>query len=93
MNHSTFSDQAHYEIQVKGHLSEMWASRFDELVMTTGFGKDGIPIITLSGPIADQSALHGILTRIRDMGIRLLSVNRLDSKADEQDNLNSHGFP
>ncbi len=79
MDNFSDSDQAHYEIQVKGHLSERWSSAFDGLVMATGFSEDGTPITTLSGPIADQAALHGMLARIRDMGMELLAVNRVET--------------
>ena len=92
MSNSTYSDKAHYEIQVKGHLDERWASRFDGLSITTGFQKDGMPVTMLSGPISDQAALHGVLARIRDMGEQLISVNRLCPGEDEKGDLKSQDF-
>jgi len=64
-----------YEIKLKGHLNESWAEWLDGLSMT--YGDDGTTILT--GKIVDQAALHGILKKINDLGIPLISVNRLDS--------------
>ena len=44
--------------------------------MTTGFDEDGLPVTTLSGPLADQAALHGVLAKIRDMNLPLISVSQ-----------------
>jgi hypothetical protein len=64
---------AHYEIRIKGHLDARWADRFDGLSFT--HESDGTT--TLSGPVVDQAALHGLLRRVRDLGMPLLSVVRL----------------
>ena len=63
-----------YEIKIKGHLDESWAEWFEGL--TFNYGSDGST--TLSGEIRDQAALHGLLKKIRDLGMPLLSVNRVD---------------
>jgi len=60
-----------YEIRVQGHLDTRWASWFDGLAIA--HGRDGTTII--SGPVADQAALHGLLQKIRDLGLPLISVN------------------
>ena len=44
--------------------------------MTTGFDSDGTAVTTLRGPVVDQAALHGVIVRIRDLGLPLLSVRR-----------------
>ena len=62
-----------YEIRIKGHLDTRWASWFDGLTLT--HGSDGTTII--DGPVADQAALHGLLQKIRDLGLPLISVNHL----------------
>jgi len=62
-----------YEIRVKGHLDARWAAWFDGLTLT--HGSDGTTII--SGPVADQAALHGLLQKIRDLGLPLISVNHI----------------
>ncbi len=64
-----------YEIRLVGHLHERWAAWFDGL--TVAHRDDGTTVI--SGPIADQAALHGLLQRVRDLGLPLISVTELDS--------------
>jgi hypothetical protein len=61
-----------YEIRVRGRLSPEWSAWFDGLVVTEQ--PDGQTLLV--GPVADQAALHGILIRIRDLGLPLLSVNQ-----------------
>ena len=65
-----------YEIRLKGHLDESWANWFDD--MTFVHEDDGTT--TLRGVIIDQAALHGLLKKIRDLGMPLLSVNLVDSE-------------
>ena len=62
-----------YEIRVQGHLDARWAAWFDGLTIT--HGSDGTTII--HGLVADQAALHGLLQKIRDLGLPLISVNHL----------------
>jgi hypothetical protein len=64
----------HYEIRIKGHLDSRRAQCFEGLTMTRL--PDGETV--LSGPIVDQAALHGVLSKIRDLGLPLLSVVRLE---------------
>jgi hypothetical protein len=63
-----------YEIRLKGHLDTRWAAWFDGLSLT--HASDGITII--HGPIADQAALHGLLQKVRDTGLPLVSVIRIE---------------
>ena len=63
-----------YNIRLKGHLDARWATSFDGLSFT--HASDGTTI--LSGPVVDQAALHGLLRRVRDLGMPLLSVIRLN---------------
>ena len=67
-----------YEIIIKGHLSESWVEWFEGL--TFEHTCDGRTI--LSGDIIDQAALHGLLKKIRDLGLPLLSVNRIPAAED-----------
>jgi hypothetical protein len=62
----------HYEIRVEGELSRRWSVWFDGLRLTSAPG--GVTII--AGEVADQAALHGLLARIRDLGLPLISVRR-----------------
>jgi hypothetical protein len=61
-----------YEIKLRGHLDAYWAEWFDGLTVT--HDEDGSTV--LCGPISDQAALHGLLAKVRDLGLPLLSVNR-----------------
>ena len=61
-----------YEIRLAGLLDSRWTTRFDGLALR--HDPDGTTV--LSGPIADQAALHGLLQRVRDLGIPLVSVAR-----------------
>jgi hypothetical protein len=63
-----------YEIRLKGHLDSRWAASFDGLTLTNE--SDGTALI--HGPVVDQSALHGLLQRIRDMGLPLVSVTQVE---------------
>ena len=64
-----------YEIRLTGRLDAHWAAWFDGL--TVSHGSDGTTV--LSGPIADQAALHGVLQRVRDLGLPLVSVTCVDA--------------
>jgi hypothetical protein len=66
-------DPGRYEIRVKGHLDSHWAAWFDGL--TLAHGSDGTTVIR--GQVADQAALHGLLQKIRDLGLPLISVNHV----------------
>ncbi len=66
------ADIPFYEIRVAGHLNSRWSAWFDGLSITNMEGGEAI----LAGRVEDQSALHGILDRLRDLGIDLLSVER-----------------
>lgn len=63
-----------YEIRIKGHLDHAWEDWFTGLVVT--LEEDGATLLT--GPIVDQAALHGLLKKVRDLGMPLISINRLE---------------
>ena len=63
-----------YEIRLKGHLEARWAAWFDGLSLT--HQGDGSTVI--GGRVADQAALHGLLQKVRDVGLPLVSVTRVD---------------
>jgi hypothetical protein len=68
----TNSDKpAVYQIRVKGHLGHEWTDWFEGLTIT--LEEDGDTLLT--GPVVDQAALHGLLKKVRDLGMRLISVN------------------
>ena len=68
-------NSARYEIRIKGHLDTRWAAWFDGLSLSTE--NDGTTVI--HGPVADQAALHGLLQRVRDLCLPLISVTQVES--------------
>lgn len=65
-----------YVIKVRSHLDDKQSYWFEGMTITTGYDDDGRPITTLTGHLADQAALHGVLSKIRDMNLPLISVSR-----------------
>jgi hypothetical protein len=63
-----------YEIRLKGHLDPRWAAWFDGLSVTND--SDGTTVI--QGSVADQAALHGLLQKVRDVGLPLVSVSAVE---------------
>ena len=64
----------YYKISVKGHLDTRWQVRLDGFVMDHGFNEEGHPITVLTGDVIDQSALYGLISRLRNLGVELISV-------------------
>ena len=62
-----------YQIRIKGHLGPEWTDWFDRLTVTPEEGGDTL----LTGPVIDQAALHGLLKKVRDLGLPLVSINPL----------------
>ena len=62
-----------YEIRVEGHLADRWSDWFDELVICNDQNGE----VTLTGPVTDQAALFGVLTKIHNLNLILISVNRI----------------
>ncbi len=75
-----------YEIRVKGHLDDRWANWFDNLTIT--LEADGTTC--LSGPVVDQAALYGILKKVRNLGLPLISLipNQNNRERDTMDSNN-----
>ena len=75
-NEATGQANAHtwYEIRLQGRLDRRWSGWFDGLSLTTD--TDGTTV--LCGPVVDQAALHGLLARLRDLGVPLISVTRIE---------------
>jgi hypothetical protein len=64
-----------YQIKIEGLLGLQWTNWFDGLSITQE--QDGTTLLT--GPVVDQSALHGLLKKVRDLGMPLVSVNRMET--------------
>jgi hypothetical protein len=71
----SFDSAAHYEIRIEGTLDCCWEAWFDGLQVRNECSET-----VLSGPLTDQAALHGALAKIRDLGLCLISVQRLDDR-------------
>ena len=70
---------ANYEIKIKGHLNHRWDEWFYDLTITQE--SDGTT--TIFGPLPDQTVLHSILERIRDMNLQLISVSQIESAPED----------
>ena len=71
-----------YEIRIKGHLNNRWADWFEGLTITLEDQGDTL----LTGLVVDQAALHGLLKKVRDLGLPLVSVSPLEhGQADQSD--------
>jgi hypothetical protein len=68
-----------YRIKLKGRLDPEWSEWFEQMAIST----EGAVTI-LKGPVPDQSALHGLLIRIRDLNLTLLSVERIETEPEEK---------
>jgi hypothetical protein len=70
---------ARYEIRVRGVLDSHWSAWFEGLEFRSEPG--GVTV--LAGPVIDQAALHGLLAKVRDLGLPLLSVRRVDPELEQ----------
>ena len=75
-----------YEIRLKGHLDDRWAAWFDGLTMT----REDNGETRLTGPVVDQTALHGLLRKVRDLGLPLLAVVQVDPKPAHEPRANAN---
>ena len=71
-----FDTRAVYQIRVKGNLDRKWSDWFDGLTITPQANDETM----LAGPVANQAALHGLLAKICDLGLPLLSCHRLEKE-------------
>jgi hypothetical protein len=79
MNETPSSTEEHdeperYEIRLKGHLDDRWADWFEGLTITREANGETL----LAGPVADQAALHGLIKKVRDLGMSLVSISPIE---------------
>jgi len=77
--HASTGDQyepGQYEIRLKGHLDDKWADWFEGLTIMREDNGETV----LRGSVVDQAALHGVLRKVRDLGLPLIAMNRVDPK-------------
>jgi hypothetical protein len=77
---------AHYRLRVSGHLDHHWSPWFGDLTLT----HDDDGTTSLTGVVADQAELHGLLTKIRDIGATLISVETVDARHGMHHDADSH---
>ena len=77
-----------YQIRVKGHLDNHWSAWFDGMTITNQPNGEAV----LVGPLVDQAALHGLLSRIRDLGLPLLAVAQRHGQDDQQNGYMKEGL-
>jgi len=73
-----------YEIQVQGELDQDWQPWFNGLAINRESTQDQFPSTTLTGPVADQSALRGILCKLWDLNLVLISVQRIEVENEKE---------
>lgn len=78
-NPRKFHDSRDYRIKLKGYLDPKWSDWFEHMDLSTEGG-----VTVLKGPVADQAALHGLLIRIRDLNLTLLSVERIEANPEDK---------
>ena len=80
------TNQSWYEIRVQGRIDRRWAAWMEGMTVTPD--TDGTTLI--HGPVADQPALHGLLSRLRDLGLPLISFNRADHSGTPDETCSHH---
>lgn len=70
----SWREAGRYEIRLNGHLDQRWAAWFDGLTLT----REGDGTTTIGGQVVDQAALHGLLQKVRDTGLPLVSVTQVE---------------
>lgn len=75
-----------YRVRVRGLLPAGWSKWFYDLEVESSTDAEGRPVTTLTGRLPDQSALHGLLERIRDTGLQLLSVDLIEDGTTDEPN-------
>ncbi|TFV79238.1 hypothetical protein E4P39_00810 [Blastococcus sp. CT_GayMR19] len=75
MSNGSTDGAGRYEIRVKGHLDARWAAWFDGMSLT----RESDGTTNVHGPVVDQAALHGLLQKLRDTGLPLMSVTQVEA--------------
>lgn len=84
-DHASMEDHrqpGHYEIRLRGYLDARWAAWFDGLSLL----HEGDGTTVIRGPVVDQAALHGLLRKVRDLGLPLISVTLADPNSEKESN-------
>ena len=68
-----------YQIVVQGRLDDSWATWLDGMTIARTHARDGTPVVVLTGPVADQAALRGLLSRLWDLNLTVIAMRRIES--------------
>jgi len=74
-----------YQIKVRGRLDARWSDWFGGMAIAYEMGSDGLPVTTLTGSVVDQAALYGILWKLRDLNLKLISVTPIEADSKFRD--------
>jgi hypothetical protein len=85
MSRTQKTSQAAYEIRVEGELDEDWVDWFDGMAIAIEQTGDGPAATTLAGTIRDQSALRGMLSKLWDLNLTLISVRRIEAEVEGEE--------
>jgi hypothetical protein len=80
----TLYQPARYHVQVVGHLEGKRAAWFESRDLIREYDEDGTPVTTMILDVRDQAMLHGLIDRIRDLGLPLLAVDQIKTEEDEK---------
>jgi len=78
MDDAKWQAPATYQIEVQGKLDESWASWLDGMTIARTNVYDGAPVVVLTGPVADQAALRGLLSRLWDLNLTVVGLRQID---------------
>lgn len=70
-----------YTFQIAGHLDRRWEAAFAGFTITHSYAAERHPVTLLTGPVPDQAALYGMISRLRDIGVTLISVQPIEPGA------------
>ena len=82
MSRTQKTSQAAYEIRVEGELDEDWVDWFDGMAIAIEYSGDGRTATTLAGPVSDQAALRGMLSKLWDLNLTLISLRRIEGSVE-----------
>ena len=80
---------AAYRIEVQGYLDEKWSDWFDNMAIVPLVDEEGVYVTSLTGTVIDQAALHGMLRKLYDLGLPVLSINPPDRNRSEGQHRNA----
>jgi hypothetical protein len=75
-----------YQIQIRGHLDKRWEATFPDFTIRHQFSTDEQPLTLMTGEVSDQAALYGVINRLRNLGVELISFQPKNNEENQGDN-------